>query len=51
MCCVLSWQGSKEDHLPLVELAYNNIDQANIWKEPYKALMEESVYLHYIGML
>jgi transposase InsO family protein len=29
MCCVLSWKGSWEDHLPLVEFSYNNSYQAS----------------------
>jgi hypothetical protein len=37
-CCVLSWQGSWEDHLPLVEFAYNNSYQASIRMAPYEAL-------------
>jgi hypothetical protein len=28
--CVLSWQGSWEDHLPLVDFAYNNSYQVSI---------------------
>jgi hypothetical protein len=37
-CCILSWQGSWEDHLPLVEFAYNNSYQASIRMAPYEAL-------------
>jgi hypothetical protein len=37
-CCVLSWQGSWEDHLPLVEFSYNNSYQASIRMAPYEAL-------------
>ena len=36
--CVLSWKGSWEDHLPLVEFAYNNNYQASIKMAPYEAL-------------
>ena len=35
---VLSWKGSWEDHLPLVEFAYNNSYQASIKIAPYEAL-------------
>jgi len=36
--CVLSWKGSWEDHLPLVEFAYNNSYQASIKMAPFEAL-------------
>ena len=36
--CVLDLKGSWEDHLPLVEFAYNNSYQASIQMEPYEAL-------------
>ena len=36
--CVLDHKGSWEEHLPLVELAYNNSYQASIQMAPYKAL-------------
>ncbi|WVZ83251.1 hypothetical protein U9M48_030418 [Paspalum notatum var. saurae] len=36
--CVLSWQGSWEDHLPLVEFAYNNSYHASIKCAPFEAL-------------
>ena len=36
--CVLSWKGSWDDHLPLVEFAYNNSYQASIKVAPYEAL-------------
>ena len=35
---VLSWKGSWDDHLPLVEFAYNNSYQASIKIAPYEAL-------------
>ena len=38
LACVLDHQGSWEDHLPLVEFAYNNSYQASIQKAPFKAL-------------
>ena len=35
--CMLSWKGSWEDHLPLVEFAYNNSYRASIRVAPYEA--------------
>ena len=36
--CVLDLKGGWEDHLPLVEFAYNNSYQASIQMAPYGAL-------------
>ena len=36
--CVLSWKGSWEDHLPLVEFSYNNSNHSSICCAPYEAL-------------
>ena len=36
--CVLDLKGSWEEHLPLVEFAYNNSYQASIQMTPYEAL-------------
>ena len=36
--CVLDHNGSWEEHLPLVEFAYNNSYQASIQMAPYEAL-------------
>ena len=36
--CVLDHKGSWEEHLPLVEFAYNNSYQASIQMAPYAAL-------------
>ena len=36
--CVLDHKGSWEEHLPVVEFAYNNSYQASIQMEPYEAL-------------
>ena len=36
--CVLDLKGSWEEHLPLMEFAYNNSYQASIQMAPYKAL-------------
>ena len=36
--CVLDLKGRWDEHLPLVELAYNNSYQASIKMAPYEAL-------------
>ena len=36
--CVLDLKGSWEEHLPLVEFAYNNSYQVSIQMAPYEAL-------------
>ena len=36
--CVLDLKGKWEEHLPLVEFAYNNSYQASIQMEPYETL-------------
>ena len=36
--CVIDFQGSWEDHIPLIEFAYNNSYQATIGMAPYEAL-------------
>ena len=36
--CILDHKGSWEEHLPLVEFAYNNSNQASIRMAPYEAL-------------
>ena len=36
--CILDLKGSKEEHLSLVEFAYNNSNQASIQMAPYEAL-------------
>ena len=38
LACVLDLKGSWEEHLPLVEFAYNNSYQASIQMVPYEAL-------------
>ena len=40
--CVLDLKGSWEEHLPLVELSYNNSYQASIQMAPYEALYGRS---------
>ena len=39
--CILDSRGSWEDHLSLVEFAYNNSYQASIQMAPYEALRSE----------
>ena len=36
--CALDFSGSWDDHLPLVEFAYNNSYQSTIGMPPYEAL-------------
>ena len=36
--CILDLQGNWDDHLPLVEFAYNNSFQASIGMTPFEAL-------------
>ena len=36
--CVLDLRGIREEHLPVVEFAYNNCYQASIQMAPYEAL-------------
>ena len=43
--CVLDLKGSWEEHLPLVELAYNNSYQASIQMAPYEALYERPFFI------
>ena len=40
--CALDLKGSWEEHLPLVEFAYNNSYQVSIQMTPYKALYGRS---------
>ena len=40
--CILDLKGSWEEHLPLVEFAYNNSYQASIQMAPYEALYGRS---------
>jgi hypothetical protein len=46
--CVLPWNGSWEDHLALVEFAYNNSYPASIKMATYEVLYE-GVFLHCVG--
>ena len=36
--CILDFKGSWDDHLPLIEFAYNNIYHSSIKMAPYEAL-------------
>ena len=38
--CVQNFQGSWDEHLPLVEFAYNNSFNSSIGMLPYEALYE-----------
>ena len=40
--CVQTLKGGLEEHLPLIEFAYNNSYQASIQMEPYEALYGRS---------
>lgn len=40
--CLLDFQGSWEDHLPLVEFSYNNSYQASLQMDPFEALYGRS---------
>ena len=43
--CVLDHKGCWEEHLPLVEFAYNNNYQASIQMTPYEALYRRSCWI------
>ena len=47
--CVLDLKGSWEEHLPLVEFAYNNSYQASIQMHPMRPYMESLVDLQFVG--
>ena len=36
--CVIDFKGSWDDHLPLIEFAYNNIYHSNFHMDPYETL-------------
>jgi len=36
--CVIDFKGNLDDHLPLIEVSYNNIYHSSIQMTPYKAL-------------
>ena len=35
--CGIDFNGSSDDHLPLIEFCYNNSYHSNIWLGPFKA--------------
>ena len=47
--CVLDLKGSWEEHLPLVEFAYNNCYQTSIQMAPYEALYGRHVDHRFVG--
>ena len=49
--CVLDLKGNWDDHLPLVEFAYNNNFQASIGMTPLRGCMVEDVDLLFVGMI
>ena len=48
--CVLEFQGSWENYLPLVEFTYNNNCQMSIKMAPYEALCSLNVEHCYTGL-
>ncbi|RVW11914.1 Transposon Ty3-G Gag-Pol polyprotein [Vitis vinifera] len=49
--CILDLQGNWDDHLPLVEFAYNNSFQASIGMAPLRHCMVGNVDLLSVGMM
>ncbi|RVW60643.1 Transposon Ty3-G Gag-Pol polyprotein [Vitis vinifera] len=49
--CILDLQGNWDDHLPLVEFAYNNSFQASIGMTPLRHCMVGNVDLLSVGMM
>ena len=47
--CVLDLKGSWEEHLPLVEFAYNNSCQASIQMAPYGRPCRSPIYWTEVG--
>ncbi|KAL4190331.1 hypothetical protein AMTRI_Chr07g75200 [Amborella trichopoda] len=47
--CVIDLTGSWDDHLPLIEFAYNNSFQASIQMAPYEPYMEGNAGHPYVG--
>ena len=48
--CVMELKGNWDDHLSVVEFAYNNIYHSSIEMTPYKALYGRKYRSHCIGM-
>ena len=49
--CVIDFKGSWDEHLPLVEFAYNNSYQASIKAAPYEVLYGRKCRSLYVGMM
>ncbi|RVW77095.1 Transposon Ty3-I Gag-Pol polyprotein [Vitis vinifera] len=49
--CILDLQGNWDDHLPLVEFAYNNSFQASIGMAPFEALYGRKCRSPIVGMM
>ena len=48
--CAIEFEGSWDDHLPLIEFAYNNSYHASIKMAPFEALMEGNVVRQLDGL-
>jgi hypothetical protein len=48
--CVLSWKGSCEEHLPLVEFSYNDSYHSSIRCALTRLFTERSIIHHFVGM-
>ncbi|KAL0448767.1 UNVERIFIED_CONTAM: Transposon Ty3-I Gag-Pol polyprotein [Sesamum latifolium] len=49
--CVIEFRGNWDDHLPLIEFAYNNSFHSSIGMAPYEALYEGNVEVQSVGTL
>ncbi|KAL0448243.1 UNVERIFIED_CONTAM: Transposon Ty3-I Gag-Pol polyprotein [Sesamum latifolium] len=49
--CVIEFRGNWDDHLPLIEFAYNNSFHSSIGMAPYEALYEGNVEVQSVGIL
>ncbi|CAN0898578.1 Transposon Tf2-9 polyprotein [Linum grandiflorum] len=50
MACVLTMKGTWDEHLPLMEFAYNNQYHSSIKAAPYEVLYGRKCRTHYIGL-
>ena len=48
--CVLEFCGNWDEHIPLMEFAYNNSYHSSIEMTPYEALYGKNVKVLYVGM-
>ena len=48
--CVLEFRGNWDEHIPLMEFAYNNSFHSSIGMLLTKLSMEENVEVQYVGM-